>query len=314
MFSKILKKQNGVFYTNSYNPFQHTYFIDWANNIQLGKHTVLEPFAGANHIIQSLKDIGVCKKYTSFDICPQHKNVIQQDTITQFPKGYTVCVTNPPWLYKSRAKRLHLSFPHTKWDNLYKFCLELCLHHCEYVAILIPASFLNSNIFLERLDSVIVLQKQIFSDTDNPVCLALFNKENTEDTCIFIDDKNIGTLTALKQSIPKTTNIQMKFNDIKGNLGLVAIDNTQSPSIFFCKGEKLNHYTIRHSSRSITRAKIQGIDVTEKFIEKLNKKLNKFRKNTHDIFMTPFKGIRKDGKYRRRLDYSLAKKIVGNCV
>jgi len=38
--------------------------------------------------------------------------------------------------------------------------------------------------------------------------------------------------------------------------------------------------------------------------------LSEFRKETHDIFLTPFKGLRKDLKYRRRLDYALARNIV----
>ena len=38
--------------------------------------------------------------------------------------------------------------------------------------------------------------------------------------------------------------------------------------------------------------------------------LNDFRRETYDIFLTPFKGLRKDFRYRRRLDYALARNIV----
>jgi len=45
-------------------------------------------------------------------------------------------------------------------------------------------------------------------------------------------------------------------------------------------------------------------------IKKLNKKISTFRESTNDIFLTPFKGIRKDGRYRRRMDFALARDFI----
>lgn len=308
--SVSIKKQNGVFYTNLYNPFKHKHFIDWAKKIEIKNQVVLEPFAGENHIIQLLQDVGVCNNFASFDINPKNKDVSKTDTILNFPKNYTVCITNPPWLYKSRARRLSLLFPETKWDNLYKYCLELCLKSCDYIAILIPASFLSSNIFLDRLNSVIVLQSKLFTDTENPVCLAIFDKYKVNDTDIFIDDKHIGKLSKIKKFLPKQANSNILFNVKNGDLGLIAIDNTKEPSIAFCKGSDLEKYNIKNSSRSITRVSINGVKIQDSLIFKLNNYLDNFRANTYDIFMTPFKGVRADGYYRRRLDYSLARKLI----
>lgn len=312
--AKAIKKQNGIFYTNLRNPFNHNYFINWACRLKTKSKIILEPFAGANNIIDMLKETGLCTKSVSFDINPKSKKVTQLDTIANFPKNYTICITNPPWLYKSRAKRLGLTYPNTKWDNLYKHCLDLCLANCDYVAILIPASFLSSNIFLDRLDSVIILQDKLFTDTENPVCLALFNKNCVNDTNIFIGAQKIGTLSSLKKFLPKQKNIDMIFNAKNADLGLIAIDNTKEPSIRFCKGQELNKYTIRNTSRSITRIHIDGISITESLIKKLNTALHKFRLNTYDVFMTAFKGIRADGLYRRRLDFSLARKMIAENI
>jgi len=52
----------------------------------------------------------------------------------------------------------------------------------------------------------------------------------------------------------------------------------------------------------------------EAAIEKLNENLIKFREETKDIFLTPFKGLRKDKKYRRRLDYALARRLISEVV
>ena len=104
------------------------------------------------------------------------------------------------------------------------------------------------------------------------------------------------------------------FNVQDGELGLIGIDNTREASIKFCKGEELRNYHIKYSSRSITRISIEGVSIDDEVIIQLNEFLNNFRKQTHDIFMTAFKGLRDDGMYRRRLDYALAKNIIGEIL
>lgn len=104
----------------------------------------------------------------------------------------------------------------------------------------------------------------------------------------------------------------MKFNDKNGKLGLVAIDNTIESSIYFCDGNKINPNRIKNTSRSITRISIDcNVD---KIIKIANEILTTFRQETYNIFMTPFKGIRKDQKFRRRLDFGLAKQIINQSL
>ena len=38
------------------------------------------------------------------------------------------------------------------------------------------------------------------------------------------------------------------------------------------------------------------------------------RASTYDVFLTAFKGLRKDGKYRRRMEYRLARDIIADCL
>ncbi|MBC6496988.1 MAG: hypothetical protein GDA54_01515 [Alphaproteobacteria bacterium GM7ARS4] len=308
--TSALKQQNGVFYTTGDNPFSHGRFIRWALEAGARETTILEPFAGANHIIAMLQEVDVCRRYASFDINPQGRSVSMRDTLKDFPRHYHVCITNPPWLYKSRAKRLNLTYPDTPWDDLYKHCLQLCLDHCPYVAALVPASFLNSHHFLRRLDSVIMVQKRLFRDTENPVCLALFCREAVTETDIFVDDKPIGTLSALRAFLPTQSRKDITFNVRHGALGLMAIDNSVEPSIRFCWGDDVDPYAVRHSSRSITRIDMGMTHVTQRLIDRLNDQLAHFREKTYDVFMTTFKGIRRDGQYRRRLDYTLARKMM----
>ena len=42
--------------------------------------------------------------------------------------------------------------------------------------------------------------------------------------------------------------------------------------------------------------------------------LNEYRDKTHDIFLTSFKGLRKDGVYRRRIDFRTVKCIMNKAI
>jgi len=86
------------------------------------------------------------------------------------------------------------------------------------------------------------------------------------------------------------------------------IDNTRGPSIYFCRGCEITN-EIKHSSRSITRISVP-FRVTGAVVDRLNLELSRFRAATNDVFLTPFKGLREDGFYRRRLDYGLARRFI----
>ncbi|KKS01020.1 MAG: hypothetical protein UU54_C0013G0013 [Candidatus Yanofskybacteria bacterium GW2011_GWA2_41_22] len=305
-----IKRQNGRYYTQG-NPFQLDPFKLWAEKIKLRNHKVLEPYAGANNIIRTLQAVGYAKNFTSFDIEPDSPDVEYRDTISNFPNNFKTCITNPPWLAKNSAHRRGLWYPNTKFDDLYKHALHLCLENCENVGALIPATFLQSRLFLERLDSIIFLHdKGMFSDTENPVCLALFTKKS-EDVHIFFDSTFIGSLSDLSKNLPTGNKKaeELVFNDPQGELGFIAFDDTQGPSIRFCRGAELSNYNICHSSRMITRIGGNFSNLSS-LVYNLNNELSEFRNSTKDVFLTPFKGLRKDGMYRRRMDYQLARNFI----
>ncbi|MYD46640.1 MAG: hypothetical protein F4W92_09830 [Gammaproteobacteria bacterium] len=304
------KRSLGQFFTVSQNPFELTAFKQWAEEANLRNKTVLEPFAGANHIIESLQASGLCKAFTSYDITPAHNAVVERDTMKFFPTGFNACVTNPPWLARNSATRRKLPYPVCDYDDIYKYCLELCLKHCEFVAALIPASFLQSGLFQERLSTYILLHKLIFTETENPVCLALFTGSKDRSTNVFYDEEFIGRLDDLRTNIPtETTNRRLRFNDPQGTLGFISFDNTRGRTIRFCGVDEISYYEIKQSSRFITR--ISGdFHAIPDLVDRLNLKLTKFRDDTRDLFLTPFKGIREDGQYRRRMFFSQARMLI----
>ena len=303
------KRAHGRFYTLG-NPFALRPFARWAARAGLPAGRVLEPFAGANHIIDSLRAVGLCGRFASYDIAPAAGAVEKRDTVRSFPQGFHVCVTNPPWLARNSATRRGLGFPSSAYDDMYKHCLALCLAHCEYVAALLPASYLQSGLLQQRLDTYILLHDVMFGDTENPVCLALFGGRCSERVDIYHDNTYIGELEQLKKSLPRPkADKRVVFNDHQGALGFVSFDNTRQPSIRFCRAEEVAGYSIKVSSRFITRISGEFGNI-DKLVRRLNDIIDKFRADTRDVFLTPFKGMRQDGNYRRRMEFAMARKFI----
>jgi len=312
------KKALGQFFTRG-NPFRFAPFRAWARAAGLPDARLLEPFAGANHIVATLRAGGLCGAVDSFDLAPAHTDVIARDCLADFPRGYSVTVTNPPWLARNSATRSGIAFPGAgdgdgeQHDDLYKYCLEACLEHCGYAALLMPASYLQSGLRFDRLHTYILLHEMHFNDTENPTCLALFTPRGAREISLYHDNARIGALSELKKHLPVAkTDRRARFNDPDGALGFVSFDNKRAPSIHFCRAGELSDYTVKHSSRFITRisGKFGNAREVDKLIARLNQSIDDFRYNTRDAFLTPFKGIRRDGAYRRRMKFEMARRFI----
>ena len=300
------KRTRGQFFTTA-NPFDCQPFLSWSRRAGLPKETVLEPFAGENSIIEHLKSIGKAEKWRSFDIDPKADGVVRRDTIANFPTGYSVCVTNPPWLAKNSATFRGLPFPDTQFDDLYKLALTKCLDNCEYVAALVPESFIRADLHQGRLHTFVSLTEAMFSDTKHPVGIALFEPNPVDDVIIYSGKQKIGTLAEIQKHRPPTSeDAAISFNRPDGNLGLIALDNTREASIRFCDVAELKDYRVSDKCRHITKLFVPW----RVRVNDCNAIINKFRAATKDVLMTCYRGIRKDGMYRRRLDWNLARDII----
>ena len=302
-----IKRSHGQYYTSG-NPFAHRAFWRWAKSADLPSNTILEPFAGANNLIWRLQEMGLCKKFESYDLAPAGAEVKKRNTLKNFPEGYDVCITNPPWLAKNSASVRELPFPECQYDDIYKLALEKCLVHCPWVAALVPESFIRAHLFQDRLQTFISLTSRMFKDTGHPVGLALFEPTSIKHTHVWSGHRKVGNLSELQElrPLPAPNGPLVRFNDPDGNVGLIALDNTQTASIRFCDIDELASYQVKKTGRHITKLLVDGrIQIKE-----WNHILEEFREATHDVLMTCYKGIRKDGRYRRRCDWGLARGIV----
>jgi len=308
------KRIDGRYLTAS-NPFFHSAFLSWF--AQLGATPLLlEPFAGANALPRMMRAIGLDGTWGYFDIAPLAPEVVQQDTLANFPAGYDAVVTNPPYLSRHFARRKGLEVDHLPWgeyNNLYKVSLERCLANTGYVAAIIPESFLTTGIFTERLVAVVSLTTQMFNDTDMPTCLALWGPTPQSDFEVWRGTRLLGMYRSLAQQLdmPECAS-RITFNDPAGLIGLKAIDGTTGPTIAFVPASEIPIEKIKHSARLVSRIRIDdlGSDQVDAVIAAANKRLNAYRVKTGDVLLTAFKGLRNDGEFRRRLDFDTARRVL----
>ena len=306
------KRQHGQYFTMG-NCFGLTPFRDWFESIPHHETLIItEPFAGGGDIPSLMNAAGYNNKFVMYDIYPKKDNIIQRDSIQDCP--ITKCIiTNPPYLAKNSATRRGLSFPNTHYDDIYKLALEVMLERSPYIAAIIPESFITAGLFTDRLVKIVSIKIKMFSETDCPVCLAMFSpKSNGVE--IYDDSKFIGNLSELQTSIPSSqAEYSWDFNNVDGDIGIIAVDNQKTDSIRFVLGTQISPGDVKSTSRSKTRVKGDGIYNAIDLIKVSNKLLKEIRTKTHDTTLTAFKGIREDGKYRRRLDFATARVIL-NCA
>lgn len=325
--------ERGQFYTLT-NPFELGRFRTWLQSIpNYQELKYLEPFGGANNIIAMMSDSysEISKgSWQSFDIDPESLNenlvpdvqVQQRDTLRHFPEGFDICITNPPYLAKNSATRKGSEVDFEGFQDLFEISLSRMLRNCEWVAAIIPESFLTRSLFTDRLDFVISLNMGMFEDTEFPVCLAVFSPSSSVDFEIWAGESFLGNMATLRDFEESTLVIPRKgiftFNDPNGTLGLTAIDATVEPSIRFHEGSLIPSSDIKVSSRALTRISSKHLPeeraALDELIELANRQIKKYREGTKDVFLTSFKGLRKDGRYRRRMDWNTASRVLATAL
>lgn len=311
------KRTLGSFYTQG-NPFLLDPFIKWAETLPT-QTKFLEPFAGNGQIPKLLTEAGFDLSWDSYDIDPEIKGVISQDTLSSFPQGYACTITNPPYLSYHFAKRKGINLPKEYflgYPSLYLRAIKEALDNCDFVAMIIPESFITSGYFRERLTSFISLPFQMFNDTEMPTCLALWNPISTgEEFEVWRENIFIGNYAQLSKSFSEKPCVgRIHFNVLEGQIGLKAIDNTVGPSIAFCDPSEIDANKIKISARLVSRIYIDNLTSSQELIDLANRRLEIWRQSTQDVLLTAFKGIRKDGQFRRRLDFANARLILADSL
>lgn len=284
-------------------------------------HKLIDPFAGNGDLLNSFYSV---RKKIGYDI-DESMNWIKNDSLKKIPNtnnGFVI--TNPPYLSRVSSKRKkinHDAFLTSKRSDLYQIALDKILESKMPGVAIVPETFINSSYDKSHIYSITILIPNPFQDTTTPVCIICFdpNKEfiktqiykNEEYKGSYKEIQHIAT-NILKENVKR----KIKFNDPKGELALVGYDSSSGNTIQFLMSNKLKYKReIKISSRVISKINVLNEIIDQKFVNKLNKKLQQYRKNTYDILLSPFKGnykLNNNLTRRRRLDFRTAREIINS--
>ncbi len=319
MNSAIKKRSLGQFFTKNHF-WLKGHIVDFIKSTD--RKIAFDPFAGNGDLLEAVRGIGFSET-KGFDI-DENLNWTINDSLLNIPKiKDAIIITNPPYLtnYSAKRKKIYSNvakyFSSCDYDDVYKLALHKCLESNDVGMVIVPETFINSRSPKNRLVSITIIEDMMFNDTENPICIICFNKEEKGLSGIkmYKNDKYLGTLEDFENMRKKPKkNISIKFNSLDGQIALRAVDATNiNNPIQFISPENIDYdlSTIKVSSRLITLIKMDtDKGKLNKIIELSNEILQDFRKNSYDILLSPFKGNKKNGERRRRLDYKTARAIL----
>jgi hypothetical protein len=325
----ISKVSLGSFYTTQSSWLTKEVIGFLAKALKESQGLLLDPFAGDGHLLEAIKENKELKnkvvKAEGFDI--QGETWPINDSLIEIPNlKRAVIVTNPPYLANHSAKRKGVSslvekyFERSTQKNLYMIALENCLQSADYVVAIIPETFLLSTFPKDRLEIAVVIQTELFGDTDAPALVACFGKNERAGAHIYTGNKGIGPLEQILSLRESTAPKQrIVFNDPKGRIGLRAVDGSDGKSpIEFLPAKNFDYpaESVVVSSRLMTYLELPELQDREipEVIRQANTTLNEIREASGDLVLAPFKGNDRSGKRRRRLDYALARGILNQAV
>lgn len=300
------KRQLGQYYTTNFDlmlyylaEFSHFFTKDVFFTYDASTVNIIDPFAGdgsllrlvvnkiKNHFddVNNLRinavgcdiDKSLCEQYGWTHIDSITSTDTEIETAANVNQHF-VCVTNPPYLGKSSAKRLGIkdvSKYFKQFDDLYLEALYKCYNYYNAGLMIVPESFisyllntettnnnLNNNLILSGITNIVSLYENPFNDTNVPVCVIIWDHRaarfmlnnykilNTNaivtidtipDACTRMID-----LVKIRRQYTDNTDIDsikqnIKFNDPNGSIGLVAYDSyiANKKPIQFCSIDKL---------------------------------------------------------------------------
>jgi hypothetical protein len=291
---------------------------------------VLDPFAGDGHLLDLVRD--VYSKHPSgiqtFGLDIQGSRWPANDSLLGIPNRQNALIlTNPPYLANHSARRKGVEtlvskyFLNSNQDNLYKIALEKALGAADFVIAIVPETFLLSSFDKSRLVRAVVIESDLFGDTEAPALVACFGPDKKNDSEIYVGNSlalQLSELIALRNIKVEYKN-QIIFNSAIGQIGLRAVDASggDNPIQFYSAADfGYSSEKIKVSSRLMTYIELPDISDSEmqRIVASANYLLQEIRGKSKDLVLAPFKGNNKQGLRRRRLDYALARKLLNLAI
>lgn len=283
---------------------------------------ILDPFAGRGLLLDAVLE-RIPARGEGFDIDPGAGWPVNDSLVSIPAVPGAVIVTNPPFLAKhsARRKRVHEAVSEhfeSRYD-LYQLALDRCIEACPRVVAIVPETIINSPYPMRHVRSITILEDNPFEDTDCPVCVICMDAlagAPPGGPGVWLGDDLLGPLGRFEaMRLHPRGCVDIRFNVRAGRIGLRAVDlpSPDKPAMFFARGD-LDYPSerVRESSRLVTFIEIPslGDEDIAGLVERANRHLAEYRRETHDILLSPFKGNTKEGRRRRRLDYRTARVLL----
>lgn len=320
------KSQLGQFYTTKATYIIGNLLNDIPNNVD-----IIEPFVGNG-------DLLIFDNYSSlemYDIDPKMGNTIKQDTLLNPPiYDNKYVITNPPYLYRNKAKDKTI---YDKYDttDLYKAFIKSILN-CDGGILIIPLNFLCDNddkirnLFFEKFQiiNLNIFEEQIFDDTTYNICSFSFRRR--------IDESNILKCkfhpSNIKKefSLHKETGYKIGHNFLKiikeqKNIGIsrLTIGGTPNSNLYIrcidtgsddgrIKLSLEDHFYGKETDRTfatIILDKEYSIEDQKFIAEKFNHIIENQRNLYHSLFLSNYRNSTKAGS-RKRISFDTTYKLI----
>ena len=314
----------GKYYTTKNVFVNNRVFSDFIDRFNLWAEAVLEPFAGANHLIKHLQTINNKWTFKAFDLWPNGQNIIKNDSLKNWNYGTNVplIITNPPYLAKNKATKLKLGWDYhdQPYDDLYKIALATMLKNCRFLIAIIPTTLIYSQQkcdqwLLEKLVKFqIINQNDNFEDANLLIALAYFDRYKNDNIINFELYQNeilIGNYQTLQWSPARLNHdIKVIFNAKKANLEIKCIDGSKANDLIRFIDIKTIKRPVKTSDRQICQIRVEGVNINEHTISQLNEKLAWLRQHNYHYLWTTFKSTNQLNQVRRRARFKLIRQII----
>lgn len=326
------KQKLGQFYTT-----KSQYIIgDLLQDIPIGSK-IIDPFAGNFDLLNLFKEDEYVKM--AYDIDPQNKNTIKQDTILNPPNyANSWIVTNPPYLARNKNKDKTI-YDKYNVNDLYKAFLKT-MYNCDGGIIILPLNFLSdedSNIRLDFFSKFTIIklkifEETVFDDTSYTVCAFSFIKNSSSNEKYIINSTIYPSLRTVDLIAEKKYGYRIGgefYNLIKNNssikisrllknskqtpntkINLRAIDTgTNNGRIELSLGEPYFGLKTDRAFATIILSENISLEKQKFLVNEFNIFLEENRTKYNSLFLTNFRNSTKSYA-RKRISFDVAYNII----
>jgi hypothetical protein len=297
---------------------------------------VLDPFAGAGHLLRLFEGVPTVAVDIDPDVCPD----VIGNSLEYIPQlDNAMVITNPPYSHRHILQKkdpvLYELVTAAGYTDLYEFAIRRVVDQMGLVPIfaLLPENFIASRTtklrgeLCGRIRAIQIHSVSTCEDTDQPTVMVYLSPEGVGATDLWVDEERRGQVLigvdGFRPNLPVCTNVVdfgmkpgQSVECLDTSILLQATDGG-SPQNRIKLLRVSERFGSRHFHNKVSdRAYIQVVPhmvLSEQqivvLIREFNQWVDDWRESTHGLGLTSFRG-NVGGFRRKRLDFKLARQVI----